>query len=168
MFDSLTDYMYEGKQCNNCGAKSVTKEYAPVFECLGFSTFANNGYCAMVQGFRVNYDSLAIYNEKLADAEILGFGVLAVAENKVDGSVFDENGDAVAGSIVSDITTGHNYFEIKVSGIPMDGMVDENTAYVDAKLYMCAFVRTEAGALYMDNGYVGETLGTAVSYNNVK
>lgn len=168
LFDSLTDYMYEGKQCNNCGAKSVTKEYAPVFECLGFSTFANNGYCAMVQGFRVNYDSLAKYNEQFADAEILGFGVLAVAENKVDGSVFDENGDAVAGSIVSDITTGHNYFEIKVSNIPMDGMVDENTAYVDAKLYMCAFVRTEAGALYIDNGYVGETLGTAISYNDVK
>lgn len=168
LFDSLTDYMYEGKQCNNCGAKSITKEYAPVFECLGFSTFANNGYCAMVQGFRVNYDSLAKYNEQFADAEILGFGVLAVAENKVDGSVFDENGDAVAGSIVSDITTGHNYFEIKVSNIPMDGMVDENTAYVDAKLYMCAFVRTEAGALYIDNGYVGETLGTAISYNDVK
>ena len=82
--------------------------------------------------------------------------------------MFDENGDAVAGSIVSDITTGHNYFEIKVSNIPMDGMVDENTAYVDAKLYICAFVRTEAGVLYIDNGYVGETLGTAVSYNNVK
>lgn len=167
-FTNLVTEMKVSKGCLHCGAETVTENYAPVFECLGFSTFSNNGYCAMVQGFRVNYDSLAKYNEKLADAEILGFGVLAVAENKVDGYVFDENGDAVAGSIVSDITTGHNYFEIKVSNIPIDGMVDENTAYVDAKLYMCAFVRTEAGALYIDNGYVGATLGTAISYNDVK
>lgn len=167
-FTNLVTEMKVSKGCLHCGAETVTENYAPVFECLGFSTFANNGYCAMVQGFRVNYDSLAKYNEKLADAEILGFGVLAVAENKVDGSVFDENGDAVAGSIVSDITTGHNYFEIKVSNIPMDGMVDENTAYVDAKLYMCAFIKTAQGIVYVDGGYAGATLGTAISYNDVK
>ena len=165
LFDGLLSNMYEGAECANCGARNITKSYAPVFECLGFSTFANNGFCAMVQGYRVNYTSLEAYNEQFEGSEILGFGVLAVAGKNVTDTAFDENGDAVTGVIASAVATGHNYFEIKVSNIPNDGMVDENTAYVDAKLYMCAYVNTQNGVLYVDNGYVGATLGVSVSYN---
>ena len=45
-------------------------------------------------------------------------------------------------------------------------MVDEETAFVDAKLHLCAYAFVGDKVYYVSENYVGETLGAGVSYND--
>ena len=166
-YTDLLSEMKVSTACTNCVAENVSESYAPVFVDLGYSTFELNGYCSIVQGFKVNYGSVDKYNEQL-EADILSFGVLAVAQSKVGDVAFDENGNALAGVLTSQIKSGHDYFDIKVVNIPLNEMVDENTAYADAKLHLCAYVVIGDEIYYVTEGYFGKSLGDAVSYNSLK
>ena len=167
IFEDLLSEMYMGAACKSCGAKVVSETYAPVFVDLGYSTSMINGSCAILQGFKINYESVEVYNGKFASAQIGEFGVLAVAARRVDGVAFDENGVALDGVLSYKMETKLDYFEIKINNIPVDGMIDENTAFVDAKLHLCAYVVIGEKTYYVSESYVGETLGTAVSYSSI-
>lgn len=171
IFDSLIDSMYEGTECANCGYRIVNEEYAPVFEYLGYSVFALNGRCSIVQGYRINYDSLADYERLSNGDKISEFGVLAVSASMVDGVAFDENGEALAGVISHSIKSGHNFFTIKVAGLSESGVTENGTSHLDAKLYMSAYVKTTKGIYYIsENGgekYIGKALGEAMSFNEI-
>ena len=167
IFDDFLSEMYMGAACEGCGARAVSEAYAPVFVDLGYSTSNINGKCAVLQGFKVNYTSLNKYNEMLLGDAILEFGVLAVAQSRVDNVAFDENGNALAGVQNYKMQSNLDYFDIKINNIPAEGMLDESTAFVDAKLHVCAYVVTGKGIYYVSEGYVGETLGTAISYNDI-
>ena len=167
IFKDLLSEMKIGQACVHCGDENITNKFEPVFVDLGYSTFVNNGTCSVMQGFKVNYDALSFYNENCED-KIGAFGVLAVADVKVDDAAFDENGAALNGVLNYEIKTGHNYFDIKVASIPLDAMLDNETAYVDAKLHLCAYVFVGEDIYYVSAGHVGTTLGNAVSYNDVK
>lgn len=163
--DLLTEMKY-GQACTHCAKENITETYAPVFVDLGYSTYNVGGSCSILQGFKIDYDSVAIYNENFVDAQIGEFGVLAVAAKNVDTVAFDENGEALDGVLDYAIQTGLNYFDIRVIGIPENGMLDENTAYVDAKLHMCAYVYVGDTIYYITEGYAGSVLGASVSYND--
>ena len=163
--DLLTE-MKNGQVCTHCAKENVAETYAPVFVDLGYSTYNVGGSCSILQGFKIDYDSVAIYNENFTNAKIGEFGVLAVAAKKVDTVAFDENGDALDGVLDYAIQTGLNYFDIRVIGIPENGMLDENTAYADAKLHMCAYVYVGDTIYYITEGYAGSVLGASVSYND--
>lgn len=163
--DLLTEMKY-GQVCTHCAKENITETYAPVFVDLGYSTYNVGGSCSILQGFKIDYDSVAIYNENFVDAQIGEFGVLAVAAKNVDTVAFDENGEALDGVLDYAIQTGLNYFDIRVIGIPENGMLDENTAYADAKLHMCAYVYVGDTIYYITEGYAGSVLGASVSYND--
>ena len=167
IFTDLLSEMKYGKQCLHCNNEVVSQTYAPVFECLGYSVFEGDSSCSIVQGYRVNYTSISVYNEQ-AESDIEGFGLLAVAADEVDGTVFDQNGEHIGQGIVAPVAVGNEYFEIKVKGLSKDGTVDGVTSYLDAQIYMCAYVNVGADVQYISNGAVGSTLGTPVSYNTAK
>jgi len=166
LFEDLLSDMYMGASCPSCGARSVNETYAPVFVDLGYSISNINGSCAVLQGFKINYASLDKYNEKFSDAKISEFGVLAVAASRVDGAAFDEEGNVKDGVLSYKMQSRIDYFDIKINNIPENGMVDENTAFTDAKLHLCAYVKAGDKVYYVSEDYVGEVLGNAVSYND--
>lgn len=166
LFKDLLNEMYVGTACSNCGAKNIKETYASVFEDLGYSTSNIGGKCAILQGFKINHASLEKYNEQFPDATISEFGVLAVADRRVDGTAFDSEGNILEPVKSYKITNKLDYFDIRINNIPADGMLDESTAFVDAKLHLCAYVWVGDKVYYVSEGYVGESLGEAVSYND--
>jgi len=166
IFKDLLTEMNVGQECMHCGIGNYTDNYAPVFVDMGYSVFELNGKCSIVQGFMIDYTSLAAYNEN-CDAKLGEFGVLAVAQRRAEDVAFDENGVALNGVTSYEIKTGHTYFEIKISNIPANEMLDENTAYTDAKLHLSAYVYVGDEIYYISEDYVGTTLGDAVSYNDI-
>ena len=167
IFKDLLSEMKIGQECVHCGDENITDKFAPVFVDMGYSTFELNGNCSIVQGFMIDYESLAKYNENCED-KIGAFGVLAVADSKVENGVaFDENGIALDGVLSYEVATGHEYFEIKITNMPLDGIINNTeTAYVDAKLHLCAYVFVGDTVHYVSEDYEGVTLGSAVSYND--
>ena len=168
IFEDLLSEMYMGAACENCGAKVVSEKFAPVFVNLGYSTFSINGYCSVVQGFKVNYASAEVYNGQYADKALSSFGVLAVAQSKVGDVAFDGEGNALEGVVSTEINNEYSYFEIKVAKIPTEGNLENGTAYVDAKLHLCAYAVVGNEVYYISEGYVGTTLGEAVSFSSLQ
>ena len=168
IFDSFIDKMYMGTECESCGKQTVTEEFAPVFVNLGYSTFTLNGYCSIVQGFKVNYESVDVYNAQFSSKTLTSYGVLAVAQSKVDGVAFDSEGNALDGVINAEIENELSYFEIKVVKIPTEGALDSGVDYVDAKLHICAYAKVGNEIYYISENYVGTTFGEAVSYNSLQ
>ncbi|MBQ8145838.1 MAG: leucine-rich repeat domain-containing protein [Clostridia bacterium] len=166
--ESLLSDMTVGQECLHCGVETVSEAYAPVFEDLGYSVSNINGYCSILQGFKVNYESIDVYNENVPTKLIGSFGVLATADNRVDNVAFDENGNAKEGVVSSEIKSGHNYFEIKLVNLPSDEMLDESTSYLDAFFHLCAYARVGDEIHYITENYAGTALGQAVSYNTIK
>ena len=166
IFEDLLSEMYMGAACENCGAKAVSTTYAPVFVDLGYSTSNIGGKCSILQGFKVNYASIDVYNEQFSDATIGEFGVLAVAANRVDGVAFGEGLVALDGVQSYALASSFNYFDVKINNIPVEGMLDENTAFLDAKLHLCAYAVVGEEVYYISENHVGLTLGNPVSYND--
>ena len=163
--DLLTE-MKISKGCTHCDKESVSATYAPVFVDLGYSTSNIGGKCSILQGFKVNYASIDVYNEQFADATIGEFGVLAVAANRVDGVAFGEGLVALDGVQSYVLASSFNYFDVKINNIPVEGMLDENTAFLDAKLHLCAYAVVGEEVYYISENHVGLTLGNPVSYND--
>ncbi len=167
IYDNLLSDMADGQRCTHCGFQSTTEAYEPVFVDLGYATANINGFCSIVQGFKVNRESLVKYNEQLDD-DIASFGVMAAAANRISETAFDENGNAKDGVIFVPIDEVNNYFEIKIAGLPASGTVDGETAYTDVLFYLCAYVNVGDTVYYISSDYVGTTLGEAISFNTVK
>lgn len=161
IFKDFLSEMKDGQKCLHCGNEITSMTYAPVFVDLGYSVFTLNGYASIMQGFKVDYDSLEVYNNNFTNAQIGEFGVLAVAGANIDKVAFDENGEALDGVVAWEITSGHNYFEIKLINIP----VNETTNYGDIDFHLCAYARVGEAIYYIAEDYIGTELGEAVSYN---
>ena len=168
IFTDLLTEMKNGQRCIHCENENVTEKYAPVFVDLGYSTFELNGKCSIMQAFKIDYDSVKIYNENVTGDDIGAFGVLAVAGRRVEDVAFDENGVALAGVLSYEVKAGHNYFEIKITNIPANEMLDEETYYADAKFHLCAYANVGDEIYYISEDHAGTVLGTAVSYNDIK
>ena len=102
IYDDLLSEMADGQRCTHCKKQITTQTYESVFVDLGYSSANINGVCSIVQGFKVNRNSLNVYNEK-QDDDIVSFGVVAAAAIKVYGTAFDENGEAKEGVISATI-----------------------------------------------------------------
>ena len=165
--DLITD-MKVSKACIHCGVETVTDNYGSVIVDLGYSVFENNGYCSILQSFMINDSAVVEFNKRFADAQITSFGVLAAsATNIVDGKAFDAEGNAYD-KVVTHDDFEHNYIIIKVTNMPLDGKLANGTAFVDAKLYMSAYVTVGEEIYYVSEGHAGTVLGEAVSYNDKK
>jgi hypothetical protein len=167
-YADLLSEMKVSKGCTHCSVETVTERYAPVFVNLGYSTFSINGYCSVVQGFKVNYASAEVYNGQYVDKALSSFGVLAVAQSKIEDVAFDSEGNALDGVVCTEINNEFSYFEIKVAKIPTEGNLENGTAYVDAKLHLCAYAVVGNEVYYITEGYVGTTLGEAVSFSSLQ
>ncbi len=161
IFKDFLSEMKDGQKCLHCGNEITSMTYAPVFVDLGYSAFTLNGYASIMQGFKIDYYSLEIYNKNFPDAQIGEFGVLAVAGANIDKVAFDENGEALDGVVAWEITSGHNYFEIKLINIPFN----ETTNYGHVEFHLCAYARVGEAIYYITEDYVGTELGATVSVN---
>lgn len=134
-----------------CG-KELTKAeaaLAPVFESRGVSVPTFDGAdMAVTQGIYVNREALSTLTS-------VDFGL--VVDVNVGGNAYDPiaNG-AVAQSLLG---SAHNYFDIKVSGIPSE--------YGDLAIVFCAYVSVNGEVYYLDDGITSKTV-TGVSYNSLK
>lgn len=165
-FTSLTEGMFTGSMCTNCGKQNVKESYKAVFECLGYSKSLTTG--SMVQGFIMNNASVEVLENNGYD--IGNFGVLVVAVDTLGDSnvAFDEDGNAKGGVVLVDGQKfQYDIFSIKVTNIPLEGSLPNGTAYTDALLYMCAFVELDGVINYISSGVAGETLSDAISYNKI-
>lgn len=163
--DLLTE-MKVSRACTHCGTENVTERYEAVFVDLGYSAANINGVYSIMQGFKVNYESIDVYGEKVG-TEISEFGVIAVADFKVDGTAFNDDG-TVKNGVVHCVTSARNdLLNIKVTGLSADATLSDGTSQLDAKLHACAYVKVGEEIYYVSEGYVGTTLGSAVSYNDI-
>ena len=166
IFDSLLAEMYMGAQCPSCGSKAVSEAFAPAFVDLGYSSACINGVYSIIQGFKVNYESIDVYSEKTG-AELVEIGVIAVAGFRVDGTVFNDDGTAKDG-VVHCVTAARNdVISIKVTGLSAEATLPDGTSLLDAKLHACAYVKVGDEIYYISEGYIGTSLGNAVSYNDI-
>ncbi len=166
VFDDLLSDMGVGQQCTNCGIKNLTEEFESVFVDLGYSVANFGGVCSIMQGFKVNFDSIDAYNENVSEG-IFELGVLAVAEYKVGDTAFDENGKALNGVISYATLARNDFLEIKITGLSADGVLANGTSHLDVGLHLCAYVKAGDKIYYISDGYVGEKLGNSVKYNDI-
>ena len=155
-------------ECLYCDSEIVSKTFAPIFEDLGYSTSSINGKCSILQGFKVNYESLNAYKENLPAASNVTIGVLAVLDSNVDTSAFDENGKALDGVVAAEIKSGHNYFEVKVLNLSQSETLENGTAQTDVMIHLSAYLKVGSNIYYVSEGHSDTILGEAVSYNTIK
>ena len=166
-FTSLTEGMFTGSMCTNCGKQNVKESYKAVIECLGYSKSLTTG--SMVQGFIMNKESVDALEEN--GYNVGSFGVLAVAVDTLGGSnvAFDDEGNAKDGVVLAEGGQFvYDIFAIKVTNIPLEGSLPNGTAYTDALLYMCAYIELDGVIKYISSGVASETLNEAISYNAIK
>ena len=168
------DYFQMGVKTTKCkcGAEMAadTATEAPLFVSIGFSvsTFADkNGNFAVTQGFGINIDAVNAYIECTPD---FAFGVVATVGNNnpitlVDGKI--EFGTNVIGAPISKVVDGkvvvtHNYFEIKVSGIP--GPDTEKGDKRDVPVVFNGYV-VDSGNVYYLSGSATYENAQGITYN---
>ena len=168
------DYFQMGVKTTKCecGAEMAadTATEAPLFVSIGFSvsTFADkNGNFAVTQGFGINIDAVNAYIECTPD---FAFGVVATVGNNnpitlVDGKI--EFGSNVIGAPISKVVDGkvvvtHNYFEIKVSGIP--GPDTEKGDKRDVPVVFNGYV-VDSGNVYYLSGSATYENAQGITYN---
>lgn len=167
IFESLLDEMKIGQKCIHCGNETVTEKFDPVFENLGYSKSNINGSGAIVCGFKVDYASMAKYNEQFLESAVGTFGVYAVAKNKLSGNtIFNEDGSVCENVLTSEIKSGHTHFDIKVIGLDENGQTLDGVNHFDALLYLGAYVYVGDEVLYIGDT-VSSTVDSAVSYNAI-
>lgn len=138
--------------CTRCNDTAVEKELSPLFKSLGYSYSSN----AIMQGFGVNYDVLAEYQEFYNGTEI-SFGLVAVAfANAEDGKLLDSDKKAQV-----DLTNKeYDIFEMKITGI--------NAENQKTSLFLCGYVIINDKTYYLSVGKCNESaLDFATSYESV-
>ena len=169
IFTSLANEMKDQQLCTHCGKGDVTT-YPAVFTNLGYSKF--DGTYTLLQGFAICKSSLELYTEKFPEQKIEAYGLLAVAESRVDseGTAFNSDGTAKAGvNYVKMSDRNYDLIEMRLTGLNPDSYTDETntTSFADVKVYLCAYIVVGDTTYCMSNGQVSETLVNSVSYNSV-
>ena len=110
---------YVKSTCPRCEQGTVLKEIAPLFICKGYSA-SKTGVDGIAIGFTVNNEAISEYTQ--LTGKTLNYGVFAIAQAKLgENSVFDENGNAIEGTITADLTSyAFTTFEVKVVGFADD------------------------------------------------
>lgn len=139
--------------CSICGKVEKEESIAPLFTHLGYSVSTYGDGYAMVQGYYVNKAAVDAYKYYAPNFK---FGVIA-ANNATEGSIAPKVDDANAIAAPLD-NLNHDYFDIKISGIPVDKC--------DSLLVFCAYVIESDVMYYLDNN-VTSTSVTGFSYNQV-
>ena len=126
----------------------------------------------MLQGFAICKSSLELYTEKFPEQKIEAYGLLAVAESRVDseGTAFNSDGTAKAGvNYVKMSDRNYDLIEMRLTGLNPDSYTDETntTSFADVKVYLCAYIVVGDTTYYMSSSQVSETLVNSVSYNSV-
>ena len=168
VFTSLAEVMKDQVLCTNCGGGDVTT-YPAVFTNFGFSKFAPTN--SIIQGFAICQDSLDLYNEKFPEAQINGYGLLAVVKsNAQNGTAFDEQGVANKGVACVDMfERGYDLIEMRVTGLVNDSFVpNTEIALSDVELYLNAYIVVGDTIYYMSRGQVSTTLVDAFTYNSIE
>ena len=149
--------------CVECGYGRETGKIPALFACDGYST-PENGRAELVIGFTVNNEAIKEFEQ--ISKKSLEFGAFAALQAKLNGGyIFDENGNAIANSVVAKIEGyGYGMFELKISGFA------DNQK--DIKLAMGAYVITSDGETteysYLQVGTPSANENYAfVSYNDV-
>ena len=152
-------------KCTNEGCSyNTSEEIKAVFVCLGYSV-PEKGKAGIVLGYKVNKDAIKEYKDVTGNS--LSYGVFTVLESTVkDGYVFDENGQAISGSITADLTKQQfDAIEIKVRGF--------SDTQKDLLIAMGVYTATGDGNTveysYMQPTNIGTNKGNYyfVSYNGI-
>ena len=166
--------------CSRCEDIAIEKEeFAPIFKFLGVShSEAGEVTNAIIQGFMVDREIQAIYNEH-TENDIVGYGlvagtVLALGENA---EIFDIEGNvnnSKAGVVnISARQESSDVFEMRVAGL--DGTVEigdgEKIDLAKIQIYCCGYYLVKelngVASYYANNGVVTETLSGAVDYESI-
>ena len=101
-------------KCLDCDAKETEIEAPALFTCKGYSSPTGDRVGVAV-GFEVNKNAVAEFER--VTGKSVRYGAFAVAEGTVQGNtIFDENGNAIAGAIFADITEQFDKFDIMIVG----------------------------------------------------
>ncbi len=101
--------------CKECGMDADDTQIPALFSCLGYSA-PQDGRVGIVLGFTVDNEAIELY--EAVTGKSVSYGVFAIAESKVGkNDIFDENGDALAGAITTDLASyGFASFDLKILG----------------------------------------------------
>ena len=135
----------KSKACSKCIFKVDRQDLAPLFECLGYSTFVDG---SIMQGYKLNKNELPAYEDVIGKVE---YGVVAAAdlraeEERAEGAdvfLLEKNLSQKLSS------SPHDYFEIKLSGITEE--LEENY------FFLCAYLKFGEDCYYISNGACGKT-----------
>lgn len=135
----------KSKACSKCIFKVDRQDLAPLFECLGYSTFVDG---SIIQGYKLNKNELPAYEDVIGKVE---YGVVAAAdlraeEERAEGAdvfLLEKNLSQKLSS------SPHDYFEIKLSGITEE--LEENY------FFLCAYLKFGEDCYYISNGACGKT-----------
>ena len=168
------DYFQMGFKTTKCQCSAEmaadTATEAPLFVSIGYSvsTFADkNGNFAITQGFGINLDAVNAYLECVPD---FAFGVVATVGNNnpisvLDGEIaYDANVICAPISRVVDgkVVVAHDYFEIKVSGIP--GPDTDKGDKRDVPVVFNGYV-VDGGEVYYLSGNTTYESAQGITYN---
>ncbi len=145
----------KSKACSKCIFKVDRQDLAPLFECLGYSTFVDG---SIMQGYKLNKNELPAYEDVIGKVE---YGVVAAAdlraeEERAEGAdvfLLEKNLSQKLSS------SPHDYFEIKLSGITEE--LEENY------FFLCAYLKFGEDCYYISNGACGKT-ATSVTFKQYK
>ena len=109
-FTSFVDASYIKGTCTRCDKVSILKEIAPLFVCNGYSV-PEDGGDGIAIGYTINVEAVKEYKE--ITGKSLKYGVFAALKDKLgDSYIFDEDGNAVANSVVAEVS-GNNYVAVE-------------------------------------------------------
>ncbi|MBQ4510080.1 MAG: leucine-rich repeat domain-containing protein [Clostridia bacterium] len=134
-FNSFVDDITFTDTCTRqgCGKETIAKTIEPLFACLGYSS-PENGRDGIAIGYTINVEAVKEYEK--ASGKTLKYGVFAALKDKLgDSYIFDEDGNAVANSVVAEVSS-NDYVAVEFK---ITGFTDE---YKDTKLAMGVYVIT--------------------------
>jgi len=135
----------KSKACSKCIFKVDRQDLAPLFECLGYSTFVDG---SIMQGYKLNKNELSAYEDVIGKVE---YGVVAAADLRAE-EERAEGADVflLEKSLSQKLSSSpHDYFEIKLSGITEE--LEENY------FFLCAYLKFGEDCYYISNGACGKT-----------
>ncbi|MBQ7761870.1 MAG: leucine-rich repeat domain-containing protein [Clostridia bacterium] len=178
-FFEAGDIEYYCERCEQNHTEGGVGQAKAIFAFVGYSaTEIEMGVSAIIQGFKVDHEALALYNEN-TDFTVVGYGLVAGTVNALgeNADIFDSTGAVTAqkAGVVNISARAENYdmFEMRVSGL--SGIVEvEGADPIDlakVKVYCCGYclIQTPAGvaSYYANNGSITETLSGASSYEDL-
>ena len=134
-----------------CGREicATTATLAPVFVSRGLSVPTFDGaQAAVTQGIKV---------DRVALGKLVGVDFGLVVDVNVSGEAYCPISNGAISQSLMD--SEHDYFDIKVSGIPSE--------FCDTAIVFCAYVSVDGEIYYLNDGATSKTV-TGESYNSLK